>query len=175
MRPTLLTIPNLLTAIRFPLAAAFLATDAPAVRLTILGMASASDLLDGWIARRTGQLTRAGALFDPVADKTFMLAAFTSFLVHGEMTVRDWALLLARDFATALGAAMAWLIPGLDPGSFIARVPGKVVTVLQLAAILVLTVSPALVAPTVLVVGWASIFAIADYTIVLAWTLDRRA
>jgi len=43
--------------------------------IIILGlMAGFSDLLDGFLARHRGQITRLGALLDPVADKFFALA-----------------------------------------------------------------------------------------------------
>jgi CDP-diacylglycerol--glycerol-3-phosphate 3-phosphatidyltransferase len=166
--------PNLLTLMRFPLAVGFMAAETTGVRLALLGMASASDLLDGWLARRFGRTTQSGALLDPIADKVFMLAAFTAFLVHGEITAAQWAVLLARDFAIALGAAVAWLIPGLTPRAFHARMSGKIVTVLQLAAILALTVNTGWTGWVVLVIGWASIVAIADYTLALAWALEAR-
>lgn len=168
-----LTPPNLLTAARFPLAVGFLAADSTGVRLALLGMASASDLLDGWLARRLGSTSRSGALLDPVADKVFMLAAFTAFLVHGEISVAQWGVLLLRDWATALGAAVALLVPGLTPATFQARMSGKVVTVLQLAAILALTLHPGQAALVTQIVGWASIACVADYTLALAWVLDR--
>lgn len=165
--------PNILSLIRFPLAVGFMATETTGVRLALLGMASASDLLDGWLARRFGRTTRAGALLDPVADKVFMLAAFTAFFVHGEITTGQWAVLLTRDIAIATGAVVAWLVPGLTPSAFQARMSGKIVTVLQLAAILALTVTSGWTEWVVLVVGWASIASIADYTLALAWALER--
>jgi CDP-diacylglycerol--glycerol-3-phosphate 3-phosphatidyltransferase len=168
------SVPNLLSMLRFPLAAGFLAAETTGVRLALLGMASASDLLDGWWARRFGRTTRLGALLDPVADKVFMLAAFTAFVIHGEITAGQWAVLLTRDVAIAIGAAVAWLVPGLTPIAFTARMSGKIVTVLQLTAILMLTVTAGWTDWVVLVVGWASIASIADYTLALAWALERR-
>lgn len=170
----LLSVPNLLSMVRFPLAVGFMSAETTGMRLAILGMASASDLLDGWLARRFGRTTKSGALLDPIADKVFMLAAFTAFLVHGEITAAQWGVLLSRDFATALGAAVAWFVPGLTPATFQARMSGKIVTVLQLAAILALTVTSAWTGWVVLVVGWASILSIADYTLALAWALERE-
>ena len=64
----LLTAPNIVSAFRVPLAAGFLIADTTPLRLALLGMASATDLLDGWIARRTGSTNRMGALIDPLAD-----------------------------------------------------------------------------------------------------------
>jgi phosphatidylglycerophosphate synthase len=169
----LFSVPNVLTVVRFPLAVGFLATESTGLRLAILGMASASDMLDGWLARRLGRTSRSGALLDPVADKTFMLAAFTAFLVHGEITPAQWGVLLLRDFATALGAMVAVLVPGLTPATFRARMSGKIVTVLQLAAILALTVAPGHAAAAATIVGLASVVCVADYTLALAWALER--
>lgn len=173
-RDSIFSIPNLLTIVRFPLAAGFLAAETMGMRLTLLGMASATDFLDGWLARRTGRTSRWGALADPVADKTFMLAAFTAFLAHAELTLGQWLTLLARDVVIAFGAIVAAVVPGLTPKTFQARMSGKVVTVLQLAAILALTMTSAVTGLVVMIVGWASIIAIADYTLALAWALERR-
>src|SRR5580704_15153614 len=71
----LFRLPDLLTAIRLPLAAAFLATDDRAARLVILGAAGISDLLDGAWARRVGP-SRLGVILDPICDKVFMAAGF---------------------------------------------------------------------------------------------------
>jgi phosphatidylglycerophosphate synthase len=171
---TVISLPNLFTLVRLPLAGAFLLADSTALRLVILGTASVSDFLDGWIARRTGHTTRYGALLDPITDKTFMLAAFTAFLVHGNISSREWGLLLARDWATAAGAIVAWWVPGLTPRDFQARKSGKVVTFLQLVAVLGLCLGHTWVRPMVVLVGSASIIAIADYTLALAWSVERR-
>jgi hypothetical protein len=50
---------------------------------------------------------------------------------------------------------------------------GKVVTVLQLAAILALTVAPGHAPAVTTVVGLASVLCAADYTLALAWALER--
>ena len=167
-------LPNLLSLIRFPLAIGFMAAETTGTRLVLLGMASASDLLDGWLARRFGRTTRSGALLDPIADKVFMLSAFTAFFVHHDITAGQLAVLLMRDIAITVGAVVASLMPGLTPRAFQARMSGKVVTVLQLAAILALTVAADWTNWVVLVIGWASILSIADYTLALAWALERK-
>ncbi len=102
--PRILTLPNLLSIARIPLAVGFFLAQTTGLRLALLGMASASDLLDGWIARRMGRTSPYGALIDPIADKTFMLAAFTTFLRYHEVSAVQWGILLSRDFAVALGA-----------------------------------------------------------------------
>lgn len=171
--PTLLTLPNVITLARLPLAVLFLLADTTAERLVILGMASASDFIDGWLARRFGRMTRSGALLDPIADKTFVLAALTAFVRTETLSTGAYLIILARDFATAIGFLVAWRLPGLDPRDFKARMPGKIVTVLQLAAILALTVSPQAMRWLVPVIGAASAASIIDYTLVLHRTRQR--
>jgi cardiolipin synthase (CMP-forming) len=162
----LFTIPNLLSFSRFPLAAAFLATEATPVRVALIGAASLTDVLDGWLARRN-QPTRLGALLDPIADKTFVLVAISAFLIAGELSTRNYFIILLRDFATAIGFLVAFLLKGLDPKDFKARMSGKVVTVLQLATVLALVLHWSLLQPLIWLVGAASVWAIVDYTLML--------
>lgn len=169
----ILGLPNVVTLARLPLAVLFLFADTTAERLTLLGMASASDFIDGWLARRSRRITRSGALLDPIADKTFVLAALTAFVRTEVLSTGAYFVILARDFATAIGFLVAWRLPGLDPRNFKARWSGKIVTVLQLTAILALTVSPQAMRWLVPVIGVASAVSIIDYTLVLHQTRQR--
>jgi CDP-diacylglycerol--glycerol-3-phosphate 3-phosphatidyltransferase len=171
--PALLTLPNVITLARLPLAVLFLFADTTAERLTILGMASASDVVDGWLARRFHRTTRSGALLDPIADKTFVLAALSAFLRTDALSTGAYFVILSRDFATAIGYLVAWRLPGLDPGNFKARMSGKIVTVLQLAAILALTVAPQAMRWLVPLIALTSAVSIIDYTLVLHRTRQR--
>jgi CDP-diacylglycerol--glycerol-3-phosphate 3-phosphatidyltransferase len=171
--PPLLTLPNAITLARLPLAVLFLFADSTAERLVILGVAATSDFIDGWIARRSGRTTRSGALLDPIADKTFVLAALTAFVQTGELSTASYFVILSRDFATAIGFVVAWRLPGLDPGDFKARMPGKIVTVLQLSAILGLSAAPAAMRWLVPLIAIASVVSIVDYTLVLHRTRKR--
>ncbi len=166
-RPAVLSTPNLLSLARLPLAAAFVMADSVQLRLAFIGAASVTDWLDGWVARRRGTATRLGALLDPVADKTFVFAAAVVFLIGGAISTGDYFVLISRDIATAVGFLVAWRLPGLNPGNFRARWPGKVVTVLQLLALLVLLVDAPLWRWLLPAVALASAVAIADYTLVL--------
>jgi len=164
----LLALPNLLSLARFPLAAAFVMWDSPPARIAVLGAASITDLLDGWLARRVGMATRFGALLDPIADKSFVLTALAVFAAQGELSLPFLFLILSRDIATAAGFVVAWRTPGLDPGAFRARWMGKLTTVLQLVALLVLIVRPHWLPRLIPFIAASSALAIADYTLSLA-------
>ena len=67
--------------------------------LAIFALASATDWLDGYIARRYNQVTDFGKFMDPLADKCLVTAAMLWFVEVGQMPA--WALLIViiREFA----------------------------------------------------------------------------
>ncbi len=74
--PTLLTVLRLLAALALP--AAFLMLPRPYADLCALGLfvaASVTDWMDGYLARAWAQVTRLGAMLDPIADKAMIVIA----------------------------------------------------------------------------------------------------
>ena len=125
MRPSeILTLPNVITLARLPLAVLFLFAQTTPQRLAILGMASASDFVDGWLARRSRRTTRSGALLDPIADKTFVLAALTAFVRTDALSTGEYFVILSRDFATAIGFLVASRLSEHHP-ELHGRIPGR--------------------------------------------------
>ncbi len=53
-------------------------------------MAAATDLLDGYLARRWGQVTTIGTLLDPIADKLLVSAALISLVEGAEWWRPGW-------------------------------------------------------------------------------------
>jgi CDP-diacylglycerol---glycerol-3-phosphate 3-phosphatidyltransferase len=166
-REPVFTLPNLVSMSRFAMAVAFLATPAPDTRVALIGAASLSDVLDGWIARRRHEVTRLGAMLDPVADRTFILIAVAVFLATGRITRPQYFILLARDLATAIGFLVARSITWLRAVPFRARWSGKLVTTLQLLALIMVLVAPRAAQWAIGAVGVASLIAISDYTLAL--------
>jgi len=71
-----------------------------AVLLVLLyGVAELTDLLDGKIARRSGQVTDLGKVMDPFADVMSHLTYFTCFLMSGLMPVWAFAIIMWREFS----------------------------------------------------------------------------
>jgi len=66
--------------------------------LALFLIASATDWLDGYLARTRGQVTKLGKLLDPVADKLLVTATILPLVTRG--LVADWmaVLLLGREF-----------------------------------------------------------------------------
>jgi cardiolipin synthase (CMP-forming) len=141
-RERLLTLPNVVSMSRLVLAAAFVALRDPSARLALLVVASVTDFLDGWLARRNQATTRSGALIDPIADRLFVLTALCTYLVERAISTGTFFIVLSRDIATVIGFFVARSIPWLRAVEFRARLLGKLVTVLQLLTLAAVIVAP---------------------------------
>lgn len=163
----LFTIPNLVSTSRIGLAIAFvMANDVP-VRLMLLIAASVTDVLDGWIARRTQAASRFGALVDPVADRFFVLGVVLAYVAGGELTGWQALLIMFRDVMSVIGWFVARNVSWLRPITFKARLAGKAVTVAQIAVFVAVLLQPTWVGPLVLAVGTLGLIATVDYTLML--------
>jgi CDP-diacylglycerol--glycerol-3-phosphate 3-phosphatidyltransferase/cardiolipin synthase len=97
-------VPNLLSALRLAIAAAF-AWLPPSLRPWAILAAGLSDWLDGWIARRFQATTWAGGVLDAVADKSFVVAVLATLVHEGVFEAWQAALLLLRDLSVLVAAA----------------------------------------------------------------------
>lgn len=151
---------DLLTLLRFPLAAAYLVFPSLAARLGILAAAAASDLLDGPVARRLGG-SRFGAVLDPIADKVFMACAFAVVLVSGRLTWYEVGGILLRDLWAA--AAFVGTLVRRRPVTIPARYGGKAVTVAQVLTLVAFLTDSQLLRPLAWATAAVALYAIYDY------------
>lgn len=81
----------------------------PRIAFGIFLLASFSDLLDGWLARRLECTSNLGAFLDPLADKimTNVLLVFMTFRYPDQMPLWMVLSLLAREFAVQGFRSMA--------------------------------------------------------------------
>jgi len=112
--PYLVTIPNLITILRFLLV--------PAVVLAMLQsrwgwafigfiVAGVSDAVDGFVARNFNQRSRLGAYLDPMADKVLLVSVFVVLGIIGELPLwlvvaavsRDALIICAVLLSTVMG------------------------------------------------------------------------
>ncbi|WP_307807522.1 CDP-alcohol phosphatidyltransferase family protein [Naasia sp. SYSU D00948] len=107
----ILTLPNLLSFVRLSLVPVFLVLlllGMDVVALIVLVGATLTDFLDGYLARRLGQVSRLGQLLDPAADRLFI---FATLLGLAAREVVPWWLVIAivgRDvFLLVLGVVLA--------------------------------------------------------------------
>jgi CDP-diacylglycerol---glycerol-3-phosphate 3-phosphatidyltransferase len=93
----LFNIPNLLSAARIPLAVVLFACIVS--ELWLLGLiafllATATDWLDGWWARKYGPLTLVGRNLDPMADKVLVCGAFIYLIPVKDAGIDPWMVTL---------------------------------------------------------------------------------
>ncbi len=100
----------------------------------IFGVASLTDWLDGYLARRRRQVTDLGQWMDPLADKLLVTAALVS-LVYLDLA-RAWmvVVILGREFFVTVLRSVAHARGHSMPASRL----GKIKLIAQVAAILIL-------------------------------------
>ncbi len=107
----IVTVPNILSFLRLLGVPLFLwlilVPEADGWALVLLVVSSATDWLDGKIARATGQITRLGQLLDPIADRLYIAAALIGFAIRGIIPWWLFAALLGRDLV--MGVVMLLL------------------------------------------------------------------
>ncbi|MGN9809678.1 CDP-diacylglycerol--glycerol-3-phosphate 3-phosphatidyltransferase [Micromonospora sp. BQ11] len=96
----------------------------------IFAVASATDLVDGWIARRFGLVTSVGKVADPIADKALTGAALLLLSWYDRLPWWVTAVILARELG--ITALRFWVI---RHGVIAASRGGKIKTALQILAI----------------------------------------
>ncbi len=162
-----LNAPNIVSGSRVLFAVAFVAVETTPLRVALLLVATFSDFLDGWLARRAHTTSRFGALLDPVADRLFVMAVVFTFLAEGQLSAWHAIALLFRDVMSLIGWFVARNVAWLRSIPFRARKAGKLVTVLQFAALLSVLLYPRAVNPLVGLAFAIGVVATVDYTLML--------
>ena len=139
-----MNLPNLLTLSRIPLMVIVVALLHPwdgriiswawTIALVLFLFGALTDWLDGWLARRLGQISDFGKFMDALVDKIFTMGTFVSLLVL--KVIGLWALfpillILSREFLiTGLR-----LVAAAQGKTLAAEKAGKVKTVMQITSI----------------------------------------
>jgi len=101
-------LPNLLTLSRFaliPVYVVFFSTNQLKTAFFIVVLAGATDILDGYLARKRGQITQVGVMLDPLADKCMMLTVIISLLASGMIPWQAAVAMFIRDAGMIAGSA----------------------------------------------------------------------
>src|SRR5689334_19969826 len=135
-----INLPNFLTLVRIFLIPVFVVfflaptPDRSLIAAVIFTVAAVTDLLDGYIARRTGQVTKLGKLLDPIADKLLVLSALILLVNIDRVSALVALLIIARELAVtgirAIAAGEGMII--------VAETTGKYKMALQVVAITML-------------------------------------
>jgi cardiolipin synthase (CMP-forming) len=136
--------------------------------LGLVVVAGATDLADGWVARRSRAGDRElGALLDPICDKVFLASACASAAVAFDVPVTTLLLLGARELVLVPAVALYGLLRGRlrRPADFRAAKIGKLTTGLQAIALLHALVTPRGAVVSAAIAGAAGLLAAAHYIV----------
>ena len=139
-----MTLPNLLTLLRLVLIVPFCyfvtaGIQYDVIALTLFVIAAFTDWFDGYFARRFKQVSEAGKLLDPLADKLLVSTALIAFTADSIIRLPVWSvvLVIGREFLiTGLRGMLADHKVILSADQL-----GKAKTAAQMAAILIFLVS----------------------------------
>lgn len=165
------TVANVLSFSRVPLAFVFAAVGHPYVRVGVLAAAAATDLLDGWTARRFGP-SSLGAKVDPVTDKIFYLTGFGVLALSGALAPLEVLGVLLRDILTPLGYFAS--VIAHRPFAAPARAGGKAVTVGQSLTLCAWLLESPLLQPLAWATAAIGLYALADYGRLAVRHVDGR-
>ena len=133
------TVPNAVTLLRLllmPVCAWLLATGRYGWGLALTAVVGSTDWVDGWLARRFGQVSRVGQLLDPLADRLLIASVAIALVIRGVLPWPAALLLVARDLFLLAG----WPLlkrRGIEPPEVVLL--GKAATLVLLFALPILT------------------------------------
>jgi CDP-diacylglycerol---glycerol-3-phosphate 3-phosphatidyltransferase len=135
-----LNVPNVLTVLRIllvPVLVVALLDQTPngdLLAAIVFAVASMTDAIDGWLARRRRSITTFGKLMDPLADKLLVIGALLALVSLGRLAAWVAMVIIAREFAVTvlrMGATQQGVVAP-------ARAFGKAKTVMQVAMVFAL-------------------------------------
>ncbi|HZJ82271.1 MAG TPA: CDP-diacylglycerol--glycerol-3-phosphate 3-phosphatidyltransferase [Clostridia bacterium] len=98
----------------------------------VFAIAASTDSMDGYIARKRGQVTNLGKFLDPLADKLLITSAIIGLVELGKISSIIAIIIISREFIVT-----GFRIIAASSGVVIAASPlGKVKTILQIVSII---------------------------------------
>jgi CDP-diacylglycerol---glycerol-3-phosphate 3-phosphatidyltransferase len=132
----MLNVPNLLTAVRFVLSIVVfvlipLAQYVPA--MIVFVVAASTDWVDGWYARKYGQVTKLGRIFDPFVDKIIICGTFIFLAAEAGSGIAPWMAVVVMGREMLVTAIRGFIEQ--QGGDFSAQMSGKLKMLLQCVAV----------------------------------------
>jgi CDP-diacylglycerol--glycerol-3-phosphate 3-phosphatidyltransferase/cardiolipin synthase len=105
------------------------------IAAVLFGLAAVTDIIDGWVARRFGQMSRFGEFLDPVADK-LMVAIVLVMLVQAESGwFEDIIAMIIIGREITISALREWMATIGERANVKVDITGKIKTTLQMFGI----------------------------------------
>jgi CDP-diacylglycerol--glycerol-3-phosphate 3-phosphatidyltransferase len=131
-----LNLPTILTLSRIVLIPFFVLSvyNHPVIGALVFSIASITDFLDGYLARRSGQITKFGIIMDPLADKFLVISALIVLVDMERVSAFAAIILIVRDFLVTGLRVVALSKDIVIP----AEMGGKLKTTAQITAVICL-------------------------------------
>src|SRR3954449_11743141 len=163
-----LNLPNVLTMLRILLVPVLVVAlldetaNGDLLAAIVFALASATDAMDGYLARTRNDITTFGKLMDPIADKLLIISALVALVSLHRLAAWVAMVIIAREFAVT-----AMRMAAVSQGVVVpANVMGKLKTVLQVGMVFALILvgdDPAWVSVVVYVTVAVTVFSGVDY------------
>ncbi len=169
-----MNLPNLLTLVRIALVPVLVVTFLLPWKWSYLlgagvfALASITDWLDGYLARRWQQTSQFGAFLDPVADKLIVVSALVMLVgAHANVWMSVAAVVIVGR-EVAISALREWMADMQRKGLVAVSWVGKAKTAVQMVAILVLLAHPADFSLALVWVGYGLLYVA---TVLTLWSM----
>ena len=140
-RDVILTIPNAISLLRIlsiPVIAWLMSRHSMVPALVVLAISSASDGVDGILARRLDQVSKIGQILDPIADRLLIIC---SVLALGVAGIIPWWMIIVIGLRDLVMAVQVLWLAQYGYGPLPVHFVGKAGTALLMIAIVALTVA----------------------------------
>ena len=141
----------------------------------LFGLAAVTDMIDGWVARKYGQMSRFGEFLDPVADK-LMVAIVLVMLVQSQSSwFEDVIAMIIIGREITISALREWMAEMGERGVVKVGILGKVKTVFQMVSIGLLLYGEPLYGLPTFRIGEIAFYVAAALTLWSMWAYLRAA
>lgn len=137
-------VPNILTLLRIGLIPFFIVCfylpfkSAHIIAAVIFGLASITDWLDGFLARKLGQTSPFGAFLDPVADKLLVASSLLMLVGSSDVCCITIPAIVIVGREIVISALREWMAEVGSRASIAVGYIGKIKTSMQMIAIILL-------------------------------------
>jgi len=101
----------------------------------LFGVAAVTDILDGWVARRFGQMSKFGEFLDPVADKLMVAIVLVMLVQDNPRWFVDIIAMIIIGREITISALREWMATIGERANVKVTMAGKIKTVLQMFGI----------------------------------------
>jgi len=131
----IINVPNVLTAVRLALSVGvfvLVPLEQYVAAMVVFVLAAGTDWIDGWWARKYGQVTKLGRIFDPFVDKILICGTFIYLAAIPKSGIAPWMAVVVMGREMLVTVIRSFIEE--QGGDFSAKMAGKLKMVFQCVA-----------------------------------------